>query len=79
MRHDGLRAVVARRLAVGEGGIEKAVREQARLEVILAALPVALLDQPPAVLEGLERVGARTLGDCLRLPREGWHGASARR
>lgn len=56
---------------LAKAGIEKAVREQIRLDTILAALPVALLDQPPAVLEGLERVGAQTLGDCLRLPRDG--------
>jgi protein ImuB len=56
---------------MAKAGIEKAVRERARLEQILAALPVALLDQPPAVLEGLARVGANTLGECLRLPRGG--------
>jgi protein ImuB len=56
---------------LAKAGIEKAVRERARLEQILAALPVALLDQPPAVLEGLERIGAQTLGNCLRLPRGG--------
>ncbi len=56
---------------LANAGIEKAVRDSARLETILAALPVALLDQPPAVLEGLERVGVQTLGDCLRLPRGG--------
>jgi len=56
---------------MAKAGIEKAIRERARLEQILVALPVALLDQPPAVLEGLERVGVRTLGDCLRLPRGG--------
>jgi len=56
---------------LAKAGIEKAVRDPARLENIIAALPVALLDQPPAVLEGLERVGAHTLGDCLRLPRGG--------
>ena len=56
---------------LAQAGIEKAVRDSARLETILAALPVALLDQPPAVLESLERVGAQTLGDCLRLPRGG--------
>jgi protein ImuB len=56
---------------LAKAGIEKAVRERARLETILAALPVALLDQPPTVLESLERVGARTLGECLRLPRGG--------
>jgi len=56
---------------LAKAGIEKAVRAPARLETILAALPLALLDQPSAVLEGLERVGAQTLGDCLRLPRGG--------
>jgi protein ImuB len=56
---------------LANAGIEKAVRERSRLETIIAALPVALLDQPPAVLEGLGRVGAQTLGDCLRLPRGG--------
>lgn len=56
---------------LANAGIEKAIREPARLGAILAALPVTLLDQLPAVLEGLERVGAHTLGDCLRLPRAG--------
>jgi len=56
---------------LAKAGIEKVIRERARLETILAALPVALLDQPPAVLESLERVGAKTLGECLRLPRGG--------
>src|SRR5512143_2893834 len=56
---------------MAKAGIEKAVREPTRLQTILAALPLALLDQPPTVLEGLERVGAQTLGDCLRLPRGG--------
>jgi protein ImuB len=56
---------------LANAGIEKAVHDSARLETVLAALPVALLEQPPAVLESLERVGATTLGDCLRLPRGG--------
>jgi protein ImuB len=54
---------------LARAGMEKAVRDFARLEKIIAALPVALLDQPPAVIEGLEKIGASTLGDCLRLPR----------
>ncbi len=54
---------------LAKAGIEKAIREKTRLETVLAALPVTLLDQ--AVVEGLERIGARTLGDCLRLPRDG--------
>jgi len=56
---------------MAKAGIEKAVRDPARLEAILAALPIELLNQPQAVLEGLERVGAQTMGDCLRLPRGG--------
>lgn len=56
---------------LAKAGIEKAVREPARLQGLLATLSVALLDQSPAVVEGLEKVGARTLGECLRLPRGG--------
>ena len=56
---------------LARAGIEKAIRDSTRLEKMLAALPLALLDQPPAVVEGLEKIGARTLGDCLRLPRAG--------
>lgn len=50
---------------------EAVIRESAQLEKVLGALPVRLLDQPPATLASLEMVGAHTLGDCLRLPRAG--------
>lgn len=50
---------------------KKAVRDHARLEQTLAALPVAILDQPPTLIEELERIGVNTLGDCMRLPRAG--------
>ena len=56
---------------LAKAGIEKAIREPVRLERFLATLPVALLDQPPTVVEGLDKVGAHTLGECLRLPRGG--------
>lgn len=56
---------------LAKAGVGKAIRERPRLRTVLAALPVGLLDQPPAVVEGLHRIGARTLGDCLRLPRAG--------
>lgn len=56
---------------LAKAGIEKAVRDLARLEKMLAALPVGLLGQPPAVREELEKIGAQTMGDCLRLPRGG--------
>ena len=56
---------------LAKAGVEKAVRDPVRLEKLLAALPLALLDQPSTALEGLDKIGARTLGDCLRLPRDG--------
>ncbi|MBS4096533.1 MAG: DNA polymerase Y family protein [Sulfuricella sp.] len=42
-----------------------------RLEQELAGLPVALLQQPPETLTGLEMLGVETLADSLRLPRAG--------
>jgi protein ImuB len=56
-------------LALAEAKV--VIREPARLEKILGALPVRLLDQPPETLAGLEMVGAHTLAECLRLPRAG--------
>jgi protein ImuB len=52
-------------------GTGTCVGDSARLPQSLAALPIALLDQAAYVLEGLERIGVQTLGDCLRLPRAG--------
>ena len=52
-------------------GTEAVIRESARLEKVLGALPVSLLDQSQETLASLEMVGAHTLGDCLRLPRAG--------
>jgi protein ImuB len=37
----------------------------------LAPLPLACTRWPPAVLETLATMGVRTLGECLRLPRDG--------
>lgn len=56
---------------LARAGTQTAVRERAELEQAIAALPVGLLDQPTDILEGLEKVGAHTLGDCLHLPRAG--------
>ncbi len=52
-------------------GQEIAIREPAKLEKVLGALPVKWLDQPQDTLSSLEMLGASTLGDCLRLPRVG--------
>ena len=47
------------------------VRDAAQLQSSLAALSLRLLDQPADILDGLEKVGAHTLGDVLNLPRAG--------
>ncbi len=56
---------------LARAGMEKVIRGRARLEAVLATLAVALLDQSPAVVESLDRIGVSSLGDCLRLPRAG--------
>lgn len=52
-------------------GADVVIRDAAQLERVLGALPVRLLDQRQDVVAGLEMVGARTISDCLRLPRAG--------
>ena len=52
-------------------GSDAVIREPAELASALSPLPVPLLDCAPRVLETLAAVGARTIGDCLRLPRAG--------
>lgn len=52
-------------------GLPVVVRDPAQLEASLGPLPVSLLATSRAALEGLEMIGAHTLGDCLRLPRAG--------
>ncbi len=56
---------------LARAGIRAVVRELAALEQTIVALPLTLLDQPADILEGLGKIGAHTLGDCLRLPRAG--------
>jgi protein ImuB len=56
---------------LARAGTGMVVRELAELEQAIAALPLKLLDQPAEILEGLEKIGVHTLGDCLRLPRAG--------
>lgn len=48
------------------------VRDAANLPAALRDLPLACLGWPPAVTESLAGIGAAELGDCLRLPREGF-------
>lgn len=52
-------------------GIEALIEEPAQLPPALAALPMEALDCGPAALELLGRLGIATLGELMRLPREG--------
>jgi protein ImuB len=48
------------------------VMEESRLVGALAPLPLAVLRWPEQVLERLVKVGVRTIGEALRLPRAGF-------
>jgi protein ImuB len=48
------------------------VTERARLRAALAGLPLACLGWPEQALGTLRRIGAKYVGDCLRLPRDGF-------
>lgn len=48
------------------------IRDPANLAPALRRLSLACLDWPPALCEALNGMGVATLGDCLRLPREGF-------
>ncbi len=52
-------------------GQEIAIREPAKLEKVLGALPVKWLAQPQDTVASLEMLGAHTVTDCLRFPRAG--------
>lgn len=48
------------------------VDDPGHLHGALADLPLSCLDWPATVLEGLQGIGITELGDCLRLPRDGF-------
>jgi protein ImuB len=48
------------------------VREPVNIMAALRGLPLSCLDWPPTVLESLVGMGIADVGDCLRLPREGF-------
>ena len=48
------------------------VREPGNVMAALRHLPLSCLDWPPAVLGSLAGMGVTDVGDCLRLPREGF-------
>jgi protein ImuB len=59
-------------LAGARSGRTLHVLEPARLIGALAPLPLAVLRWPPDALERLAKVGVRTIGQALRLPRAGF-------
>ncbi|HQT26142.1 MAG TPA: DNA polymerase Y family protein, partial [Burkholderiales bacterium] len=52
-------------------GTEIFVMQSGEIGKAIGRLPVRLLSQPSKVIEGLEMVGAKMIGDCMRLPRSG--------
>lgn len=50
---------------------EEPVTAMHRLPACLAPVPLACLDLPARVMEGLSSVGIECFGDCCRLPRDG--------
>ncbi len=48
------------------------IRDTSNIAAALRAIPLACLDWPAAVCESLTGMGIRNVGECLRLPREGF-------
>jgi len=57
---------------LARAGRRACIRAQENLESTLRQLPLACLDWPPAQCESLTGMGITSIGDCLRLPREGF-------
>lgn len=57
---------------LARGGRRVCVRDPANLAGILRELPVACTNWPVAISEALAGMGVKTVGECLRLPREGF-------
>jgi len=57
---------------LARGGRRVCVRESANIGPVLRSLSLACLDWPTAVTESLAGMGVTSVGDCLRLPREGF-------
>jgi protein ImuB len=57
---------------LARGGRRACIREPANVMTALRTLPLSSLDWPPTVTESLGGMGIANIGDCLRLPREGF-------
>ena len=57
---------------LARGGRRACIRAPENLVSMLRPLPLHCLDWPAAISEALVGVGANNVGDCLRLPRQGF-------
>ena len=57
---------------LARAGRRACVRATANLAPTLRTLPLSALGWPPSVTESLNGMGVTSVGDCLRLPREGF-------
>lgn len=57
---------------LARAGRRARIREPANLAPALRTLPLACLDWPAATLAAITGMGVTNVGDCLRLPREGF-------
>ncbi len=58
-------------LMLARSGFESQITERPALRHQLGQLPVESLDIPAATIGSLQRLGMRTVAECLRLPRDG--------
>ncbi len=59
-------------LWLGRAGDTRPVTSLGSLNARLAALPLAVLGWPEKLCDSLRGMGVRTVGECLRLPRDGF-------
>jgi len=57
---------------LARSGQRVCIRDTANLAPTLRRLSLSCLDWPPALCDALAGMGVTTVGDCLRLPREGF-------
>jgi len=57
---------------MARAGRRACVREQANISSMLRGLPLRCLDWPASICASISGMGATSVGDCLRLPREGF-------
>lgn len=57
---------------LARAGRRACVREPANIARVLRDLPLSCLDWPVAICDSMRAMGVTRVGDCLRLPREGF-------